>query len=295
MVIPSMPGFGFSTPLVGGALDDGAGGPRLRRPDAPARLRLVRHPRQRRRRDGRPRARRARTPRASSARTCCSCSRSRPARPARWTASARRSTPRSSTCSGSSQRRRLQPDERHPPADDRRRPRGLAGRGRWPTASCSRTSATAPAWSARAGARAGQPLLADQHLRHGGALPLRGAARRGRARGQPGPDRGRRLQGRLPDDPGLRRARQREHRALVGVPRGRPLRRDGGAGGRRRRPAGVLRRLPGRSVAVVAGAEGGEREEALRADGDDGLDAVRTALVGDGRGRYGLGGVGLLR
>ena len=54
--IPSMPGFGFSTPLVGERLDDGPGRPDLRHADAPARLRLVRHPRQRRRRDGLPRA-----------------------------------------------------------------------------------------------------------------------------------------------------------------------------------------------------------------------------------------------
>ena len=37
-------------------LDDGAGGDGVRRADAPARLLVVRHPRQRRRRDGRPRA-----------------------------------------------------------------------------------------------------------------------------------------------------------------------------------------------------------------------------------------------
>ncbi len=54
VVVPSMPGFGFSTPLVDERLDDGPGGPHLRRADAPARLRVVRRPRQRRRRDGRP-------------------------------------------------------------------------------------------------------------------------------------------------------------------------------------------------------------------------------------------------
>ena len=56
VVIPSMPGFGFSTPLVDARLDHGPGGPDLRHADAPARLRVVRHPRQRRRRDGLPRA-----------------------------------------------------------------------------------------------------------------------------------------------------------------------------------------------------------------------------------------------
>ena len=36
VVIPSMPGFGFSTPVVGRRLDDGAGRPRLRHADATA-------------------------------------------------------------------------------------------------------------------------------------------------------------------------------------------------------------------------------------------------------------------
>ncbi len=57
VVVPSMPGFGFSTPAGGRRLDDGPGGPRVRLADAPARLRLLRHPRQRRRRHGVPRAR----------------------------------------------------------------------------------------------------------------------------------------------------------------------------------------------------------------------------------------------
>ena len=54
VVVPSMPGFGFSTPMGGrrGRLDHGPGRPDLRHADAPARLRLLRHPRQRRRRDG---------------------------------------------------------------------------------------------------------------------------------------------------------------------------------------------------------------------------------------------------
>ena len=43
--------------------------------------------------------------------------------------------------------RRLQPDERHPPADHRRGAVRLARSASWPTTSCSRTSATAPAWS----------------------------------------------------------------------------------------------------------------------------------------------------
>ena len=43
-----------------GRLDDGPGRADLRHPDAPARLRVLRHPRQRRRRDGLPRAGRAR-------------------------------------------------------------------------------------------------------------------------------------------------------------------------------------------------------------------------------------------
>ena len=36
VVVPSMPGYGFSTPLVGAELDDGPGGADVRHPDAPA-------------------------------------------------------------------------------------------------------------------------------------------------------------------------------------------------------------------------------------------------------------------
>ena len=46
VVVPSMPGFGFSTPVAAGRLDDGAGRPLVRRPDARPRLRRVRHSRQ---------------------------------------------------------------------------------------------------------------------------------------------------------------------------------------------------------------------------------------------------------
>ena len=38
VVVPSMPGFGFSTPAGRGRLDDGPGGADLRHPDAPAGL-----------------------------------------------------------------------------------------------------------------------------------------------------------------------------------------------------------------------------------------------------------------
>ena len=146
VVVPSMPGFGFSTPVVDARLDDGPGRPHLRHADAPARLRVVRHPRQRRRRDGLARARDPGPARASSARTCCSSSRSRPATRPSSRSSGRRTTPRWSSSAGSS-RSAATTDERHPA----RRP----SRPRWPTrrsvssptTSCSRTSATARAWS----------------------------------------------------------------------------------------------------------------------------------------------------
>ena len=62
-----------------------------------------------------------------------------------------------------------------------------------------------------------------------------------RDRRQPGPDRRGGVQGRLPDHPAAGRARQREHRALVGVRPRRPLRRAGGARAGRGGPAGLLR------------------------------------------------------
>ena len=51
-----------------------------------------------------------------------------------------------------------------------------------------------------------------------------------RAGGQPRPDRGRGVRRRLPDHPAVRRARQHEHRALVGVRPRWSLRRPRGAG-----------------------------------------------------------------
>ena len=83
-------------------LDDGARRPRLRRADARPGLRVVRRARLRRRRDWSAASWRSSTPRASSARTSCSCSPSRRATRPSSRASARRSTPRWSTCSGSS-------------------------------------------------------------------------------------------------------------------------------------------------------------------------------------------------
>ena len=88
---------------------------------------------------------------------------------------------------------------------------------------------------AGAGAHPGHALLADQHDGHRGALPLRRGALRRRAAGQPRPDRRRGLQGRLPDDPAAGRARQRQHRALDRVRPRRPLRRARGARAGRRR------------------------------------------------------------
>ena len=115
------------------------------------------------------------------------------------------------------------------PQTDRRRPGRLArGRARLQRAVRELRQRHQPG-AAGAGPGAGHPLLVDEHLRHRGALPLRGGALRGRACGQPGTHRGGRVQGRLPDDSGLRRAGQREHRALVGVPARWALRRARGA------------------------------------------------------------------
>ena len=83
--------------------------------------------------------------------------------------------------------------------------------------------------TAGAGAHPGLALLADQHLRHRGALPLRG----GHSGAEPVVSQGRIgvavFAARLPDHPAARRARQRQHRALVGVRPRRPLRRARGA------------------------------------------------------------------
>ena len=79
VVVPSMPGFGFSTPLVGARLDDGPGRPDLRHPDAPPRLRVATAPTAATAARWSPASSACSTRQGSSARTCCSCSRSRPA------------------------------------------------------------------------------------------------------------------------------------------------------------------------------------------------------------------------
>ena len=176
--------------------------PHLGRADAPARLRVLRRPRQRRRRHDRlARARGARTPRASSAPTCCSCSRSRPARPGRWTGSAPKeyaalehlqwfqSVGGYNTMNGSRPQTIAAGLSR------------LAGRPARLQRAVRELRQRHQPGLPRPGAGAGQPLLADQHGGHGGALPLHRAALRRGARGQHRPDRRRGLRGRLPDDP----------------------------------------------------------------------------------------------
>ena len=162
--------------------------------------------------------------------------------PARWTASARRSTPRSGTCSGSSRVGGYnQMNGTRPQTDRRRRSRTrrsavLAyselfenfGNG---TSLVRPEQVLAQAtlyWLTNTYATAARYHFEEQRS---GAEPVVSQGRH----------RGRRLQGRLPDDPGVRRAGQRQHRPLVGVPPRRSLRRDGGPGGRGLRPADVLR------------------------------------------------------
>ncbi|MDR7255767.1 hypothetical protein J2X46_004784 [Nocardioides sp. BE266] len=83
----------------------------------------------------------------------------------------------------------------------------------------------------RPGAHPGQPLLAHQQQRRCGAgLPRRAG---GRATGQPRPDRRRGLRRRLPHHAALRGARQHRHRVVDRARRGWPLRLDGGPRGAR--------------------------------------------------------------
>ena len=85
-----------------GRLDDGPGRADVRHPDAGARLRVLRHPRQRRRRDDLPRARRARPARVPRRARAAALLVPVRAPRASSTASARRSTPRWSSSAGSS-------------------------------------------------------------------------------------------------------------------------------------------------------------------------------------------------
>lgn len=100
VVIPSMPGFGFSTPVAEGPWTMA----RIARTYDALMRRLGYDSYGIHGSDGGALVSRELAvldPRASAARTCSSSSRSRPARRARWTTSARGSTPRSRTCSGS--------------------------------------------------------------------------------------------------------------------------------------------------------------------------------------------------
>ena len=126
-------------------LDDGPGRAHLRHADAPPRLRQLRHPRQRRRRDGRARARPprpARLPRRARAAPVLVPVR-RPGR-VREPGARRLRGPRAPAVVPV--RRRLQRDQRLPPADRGRRHLRLPGRASSPGTSCSTPSATARAW-----------------------------------------------------------------------------------------------------------------------------------------------------
>ena len=164
VVIPSMPGFGFSTPIsVGGGLDDGPGRPHLRHADAPARLRVLRHPRQRRRRDGLPRAGRPRPAglprRARAAAVLVPLRRSERVRAIRAQGVRRAGVPRLVPVG-----RRLQPDERHPPADHRGRAVRLAGRPAGLQRAVRELRQRHQPGDRGAGPHPGVALLADQHL-----------------------------------------------------------------------------------------------------------------------------------
>ncbi|CAA9263270.1 MAG: Epoxide hydrolase, partial [uncultured Actinomycetospora sp.] len=221
-------------------LDDGPRRAHLRHADAPARLRGLRRPRQRRRRDDLPRAGAARPARAP-----------RPARPApvqlpvgrpervRAPGALGLRRPRAHAVVPAG--RRLQPDERLAPADRRRRARRLAGRSARLRRAVQQLRQRHEPGHRGADPHPGLAVLADEHRRHGRALPLRGGALGCRAAGQRRADRRAGLRRRLPDDQGVRRARQHEHRPLEPPPPRRALRGDGGAGRDRRRPAGVLR------------------------------------------------------
>ena len=78
--------------------------------------------------------------------------------------------------------RRLQPDERHPAADHRGRAVGLAGRPARLQRAVRELRQRHQPGLAGAGADPGLALLADQHLGDRGPLPLRGGARRDASR-----------------------------------------------------------------------------------------------------------------
>ena len=134
-----------------------------------------------------------------------------------------------------------------PPADDRLRPHRLTGRAAGVDrrevqgVDRPRRRASGASRRPRPAARERQPLLVHTHRRLRRQLPLRGGAldRVARADGDAagmGGVRGRR------DRPTAARPRG-ANRALVGVPAGWPLRRDGGTRPARRRPTEVLPHL----------------------------------------------------
>ena len=126
--IPSMPGFGFSTPVVDRRLDDGPGRAHLRHADAPPRLRRVRR---------RTAATAARWSRASSAlldppglprRARAAAVLVPVGRPGRVREAGARRLRGARAPAVVPVRRRLQRDQRLPPADRGRRPLRLPGR-----------------------------------------------------------------------------------------------------------------------------------------------------------------------
>ena len=136
---------------------------------------------------------------------------------------------------------RVRRSEREATADHRGGAERLTGRACWPTTSCSRTSATG-----RSLVTPEQVLtqVSLQWLTNTAAgatrLPLHREGRR--AAGQPRSDRGRRVRRRLPLDAPVRRARQHRHRVLDRAPPRRSLRGHGGARGARRGDPGLLPR-----------------------------------------------------
>ena len=143
-------------------LDEGPGGRRLRLADAPARLRLLRHPRA-------VTAARWLLPRAGHPRSRGLPRRTRAAavlvpewRVRRDGLLRGEGVRRARYCSGS-RASAVTTAWTHSPTDHRR---GRLAGGQSPTASCSRTSATAPVWCGRSRSSSRSRSMVDEHLRH---------------------------------------------------------------------------------------------------------------------------------